>query len=228
MAFNERWQGVLNRPPPPPEGSLREGLQVHVNDLFAHGDGRRMGRMPLAPDAVGTDVEEFHARSAVITLSQRGDEGAVFGKVDRVGVIRFDARDSPAAAGRIAAAGIIFKPLGTAWRSGAWTLTTSCLAITPTWAALLAQEDSARALVTTWSPRPPRTGTLIICWEWLNPLRSGTRGPIRSWSITGPNCWKRHCVFVCRFAGLGPRIITKAGRAICSSRRGGPLSNGFG
>ncbi len=105
MAFNERWQGVLNRPPPPPKGSLREGLQVHVLDLLAHGDGRRMGRMPLAPDAVGTDVEEFHARSAVITLSQRGDEGAVFGKVDRVGVIRFDARDSPAAAGRIAAAG---------------------------------------------------------------------------------------------------------------------------
>jgi len=113
MAFNERWQGVLNRPPPPPEGSLREGLQVHVHDLLAHGDGRRMGRMPLAPDAVGTGVEGFHARSAVITLSQRGDEGAVFGKVDRVGVIRFDARDSPAAAGRIAAAGIIFKPLAT-------------------------------------------------------------------------------------------------------------------
>jgi len=105
MAFNERWQGVLNRPPPPPEGSLREGLQVHVHDLLAHGDGRGMGRVPLAPDAVGTDVEEFHARSAVITLSQRGDEGAVFGKVNRVGVIRFDARDGPAAAGRIAAAG---------------------------------------------------------------------------------------------------------------------------
>ena len=94
MAFNERWQGVLNRPPPPPEGSLREGLQVHVHGLLAHGDGRRMGRMSLVPDAVGTDVEEFHARSAVITLSQRGDEGAVFGKVDRVGVIRFDARDT--------------------------------------------------------------------------------------------------------------------------------------
>jgi hypothetical protein len=62
MAFNERWQGGLNRPPPP-EGSLREGLQVHVHGLLAHGDGRRMGRMPLAPDAVGTDVEEFHARS---------------------------------------------------------------------------------------------------------------------------------------------------------------------
>ena len=61
--------GVLNRPPPP-EGSLREGLQLHVHHLFEH-----------------------------------GDEGAVFGKVDRVGVIRFDARDSPAAAGRIAAAG---------------------------------------------------------------------------------------------------------------------------
>ena len=38
-------------------------------------------------------------------LFERGDEGAVFGKVDRVGVIRFDARDSPAAADRIAAAG---------------------------------------------------------------------------------------------------------------------------
>ena len=110
MAFNERWQGVLNRPPPPPEGSLREGLQIHVHDLFAHGDGRGMGRMPLAPDAIGADVEELQARSAVITLSQRGDEGPVFGKVDRVGVIRFDARDSPAAAGRIAAAGIIQTP----------------------------------------------------------------------------------------------------------------------
>ena len=43
--------------------SVRKGLQIH-HDLFAHGDGRGMGRMPLAPDAVGTDVEELHARNA--------------------------------------------------------------------------------------------------------------------------------------------------------------------
>jgi len=30
--------------------SLREGLQIHVHYLFAHGDGCGMGRVPLAPD----------------------------------------------------------------------------------------------------------------------------------------------------------------------------------
>ena len=51
--------------------------------------------------------------------------------------------------------------------------------------------------------------------------------PIRSWSVTGRNCWKKRRVFVCRFAGLVRRITTEAGRAIYSSRRGGPLSHGF-
>ena len=97
---------------------------------------------------------------------------------------------------------------------GAWALTTSCLAITLTWAAPLALEDSARALVTTWSPRPPRSGILIICWEWLNRPRSYTKAD-RKLARHGQNCWKRRRVFGCRFADLVPRIITEAGRAIC-------------
>jgi hypothetical protein len=65
------------------------------------------------------EERQFHAWNAVITLSQRGDQRAMLGKVDRVGVIRFDARDGPAAAGRIAAAGIVFNVPGARIEGGA-------------------------------------------------------------------------------------------------------------
>ena len=65
--------------------------------------------MPLAPDAIGTDVEKFHVWIAVITIPQRGDKVLLFGQVNRVGIIRLNARNAPSAAGRISPADGVVK-----------------------------------------------------------------------------------------------------------------------
>src|ERR1019366_6938656 len=63
----------------------------------------------LAPDAIRTNVEKLHARCAIIVLAQGCDERAMLGKVDWVGIVRFNARNAFPAAGRITAVGAIFN-----------------------------------------------------------------------------------------------------------------------
>ena len=67
--------------------------------------------MPFAPDTVGADVEELHVRTAVVAFAQRLEKRAVFLEVDRVGVVRFDARHAFAAAGRVVTADKILEAL---------------------------------------------------------------------------------------------------------------------
>ena len=59
-------------------------------------DGRRVLGVPLAPDAVGTDVEELELGAAVVARAQRPEKRGVFFEIDRVGVVGFETRDAGA------------------------------------------------------------------------------------------------------------------------------------
>ena len=88
-----------------------ERVQVHIHDLPAHGDRRGMWRVPLAPDAIGADVEKLHARLAVVARAQGLDKRAVMLEEERVGVVGFDARNFFPAAGGMAILDLVVKAL---------------------------------------------------------------------------------------------------------------------
>ena len=89
-----------------------------------------------------------------------------------------------------------------------------------------------RGLVTTWNQLPRHTGILTICSRWPTRSRSGTLRRARNSSITGRSFSEERHGFVCRFLGLGRRIITEAGRAISFTPNASPpfggLSKHFG
>lgn len=86
---------------------LTESVQVHVDDLLADRPELRMLGVPLAPDAVGTDVDKLDLGIAVVPLSQSLDEPAVLLQVQRIAVIRLDPGDPGSARRDVGTAGDI-------------------------------------------------------------------------------------------------------------------------
>ena len=87
-----------------------ERPQVKIDDLLAHAEGRGMFRVPFPPDAIRTDIQEFHVRPAIVAFPERLEERTVFLEVNRVRVVRLNAWDALASAGGIVASDHVLKP----------------------------------------------------------------------------------------------------------------------